>query len=116
MLIHIKNLGMQAIVGVNDWERTKPQRIFVNIELEFDGQRAADSDDLHEAIDYSALSKQITEAVEGWRFFLLEKLSTEILNLVMSDQRVLSGRVEVIKPGAIKSADSVSVTTSAERS
>ena len=107
---------MQAIIGVNDWERTQRQEIFVNIELEFDGQGAAESDDLHEAIDYSALSTQITKAVGGWKFFLLEKLSSEILNLVMSDARVLSASVEVIKPGAIESADSVSVTTSAQRS
>ena len=107
---------MQAIIGVNDWERTEPQEIFVNVELEFNGQAAADSDDLNEAIDYSALSKRITEAVGGWRFFLLEKLSSEILNLIMSDEKILSAWVEVIKPGAIKSADSVSVTTFAERS
>ncbi len=116
MLIHIKNLGMQAIVGVNDWERTQAQQIFLNIDLEFAGQAAADSDDLNQAIDYASLSERIIQAVAGWRFFLLEKLASEILNLIMQDQRVLSARVEVIKPDAIKAAEFVSVTTSAERS
>lgn len=116
MLIRIKNLRARTIIGVHDRERIEPQEIRVNIELEFAGQSAAESDDLDAAVDYASLSDQIVQALSQWRFSLLEKLATEILNLIMSDQRVLSATVEVDKPDAIAAAEAVSATVSAERS
>ena len=115
MLIRIKNLRRRAIVGVYDWEQQGPQDICVSIELDVDGGPAAASDDLADAVDYAALCDKITEAVGRWRFSLLEKLATEILNLALADGRVRAAVVEVAKPAAVPQAEGVSVSVSAER-
>ncbi|HDY64930.1 MAG TPA: dihydroneopterin aldolase, partial [Phycisphaerae bacterium] len=95
--------------------RNTPQDVLVNIEFEFDGAAAAESDDLPQAVDYAALSECITTLVKDSHFFLLEKLASEILKLVMADDRVQSASVMVQKPAAIPAAESVSVTASESR-
>lgn len=115
MIIRIKNLRLRTIVGVQDWERTRKQEIVVNIEMEFDGTKAAASDDLRDTVDYSALKRKLLDQVEQTNFFLLEKLATFILNIVMEDRLVLRATIEVDKPHALRFADSVSMTVSAKR-
>ncbi len=115
MLIRIKDLRAQTIIGVNDWERSELQEVCVNIEFEFDGQSAAESDDLSEAVDYASLTQSIVAGLGQWKFFLLEKLASEILAIIMADARVEQATVEVDKPGAIPQARSVSATVSAKR-
>ena len=48
-------------------------------------------------------------------FMLLEKLASEVLELVMVNQSVCRAEVEVDKPHALRFADSVSVSMSAGR-
>ena len=115
MWIHIKNLRLRTIIGVNDWERNTPQDILVNVKLEFDGVAAAESDDLRQAVDYAAISERITVLAQDSHFFLLEKLVSEILKLVMADDRVQSATVVVDKPAAVPAAESISVTASESR-
>lgn len=116
MLIQIKNLRLRTIVGIFDWERTQKQDVIINAEIEFDGSQAAQTDKIEDTVDYKAITKNIIELVESSQFFLVEKLCDEILGLIMADERVERATVEVDKPHALRFADSVSITSSAERS
>jgi D-erythro-7,8-dihydroneopterin triphosphate epimerase len=109
MIIRIKNLRLRAIVGVNPWERTEPQAVIINLEVEFDGQEAARSDNLEDTIDYRTISKKVIELVENSQYQLIETLAGNVLRTVMEDKRICRARVEVDKPNAVKSADSTSV-------
>ena len=115
MTIKIKNLRLRAIIGVNQWERQNRQEIIVNIEMEYDGSAAAASDRVEDAVDYSALKRRLLAEVEATEFFLLEKLATFVLNIVMQDSRIVSTVVEIDKPHALRFADSVSVTVRGHR-
>src|SRR5579862_929355 len=106
MIIRIKNLRLAAIVGVNPWERTERQAVIVNLAVEFDGEKAAKSDDILDTLDYRLMTKKVTELVEASSFQLIEALATAILDTLMSDPRVLKATVELDKPHAIKCADS----------
>lgn len=115
MIIRIKNLRLRTVIGVLEWERKTRQEVVLNIALEFDGARAARTDDLKDTLDYAGLKHRVVEAVEKSKFRLLEKLADAVLRIVMSDPRVLAATVESDKPGALHLADSVSVTCSAKR-
>ncbi len=115
MRIHLKNLRLRTIVGVNDWEQREPQGVRINVRFEFDGRRAAETDALEDTVDYSAMKRRIAEMVEGGRFQLIERLASEVLELVMADPRITRATVEVDKPTALRFADGVSVTVSAEK-
>ncbi|HLC96619.1 MAG TPA: dihydroneopterin aldolase [Candidatus Nanoarchaeia archaeon] len=109
MKIKITNLRLQAIIGINDWEREKKQDIVITVEAEFDGSRAADSDGIQDSVDYKKLTKKIISEVEKSKFFLLEKMVAHLLDMVMEDPKVREAKVTVDKPGALRFADSVSV-------
>ncbi len=41
--VHIKNLEVEAIIGIFQWEREVKQIISVDIEMDFDNKKAASS-------------------------------------------------------------------------
>ncbi len=114
-IIRIKNLRVNTIIGFNPEERTNPQEVVINAEIEVDVTEAAKSDDPSLIYDYKMVKKEIIRFVSMSRFLLLEKLTAEVLDLIMADRRVIRARVEVDKPFALRYADSVSVEMEARR-
>ena len=115
MKIHIKNLRIKTIIGINDWERAEKQDVIVNVEVELDASRATETDRIEDTINYKTLTKRIISEVELSEFYLLEKLAQHILNIVLENKKVTRGTVEVDKPQALRFADSVSVSCSGDR-
>ena len=115
MLIRIKNLRLRIVVGTNEWEREAPQDVTINVEMEFDGSEVARTDRIEDTIDYKAVKGRIIDVVEGSSFYLLDKLANRILETVMEEKKVQRATVEVDKPHALRFADSVSVSCSAQR-
>ena len=113
MIIKIKKLRLRTIVGTNDWEREKLQDVIINVKVEFDGSKAADTDSIDDTVNYKMIKTRIIETVEKSRFHLLEKLVSHILHVIMEDDRVQRAEVEVDKPHALRFAESVSVSCSA---
>lgn len=111
-IIRISNLRLRTIIGINDWERTTLQDVVVNIEIEAEIERAAQTDSIDDTLDYKNLTKQIIQHVEESSFQLIERLASSILDLILTLPRAVSAKVKVDKPGALRFADSVSVELS----
>lgn len=112
--IHIKDLLLRAIIGINDEERRNKQDVVVNITLYTDHTAAA-SDDIADTVNYRTIAKQIIKLVEESEFYLVEKLALEINHLCLADPRVERAVVTVEKPGALRFARSVGVTVDRTR-
>ncbi len=115
MRIRIKDLRLRAIIGCNDWEREKKQDITINVVMDVESEKAAETDDIADCTDYRDITKEIIEAVEASEFFLLERLAGFILDIVMKRPAVTSASVEVDKPHALRFSRSVSVEVTASR-
>ncbi len=76
---------------------------------------AVHDNDIDHALNYRTITKAIIPHVEGNRFALLERLTQEILDLVMSHESVRYAEVEVDKPHALRFAESVSITLAGHR-
>ncbi len=113
--IHIKNLRLRTVVGVDDWERRSPQDVIVNLSIEFDGSQAIKSDDVKNTVDYHDLQKRLVQEAKRSSFHLLAALAARIVEIVMEDTKVQKVTVEVDKPRALNFCDSVSVSCSARR-
>ncbi len=113
--IFIKDLLIQAIIGINPAERVTPQDVLINVTLFVDTRPAARSDDIADAVNYGTLAKQIRSFVATSNFFLIEKLAAEIMNLCLIDPRVTRARVTVEKPTILRDAKSAGVTIERER-
>jgi len=113
--IHIRDLSLRTIIGIQDWERDKQQDIVINLTLDYDAAKAAKSDDIADAVDYKALKKKIVQLTETARFNLVEKMASEVLKIAMEDSRVTAASVTIDKPQALRFAKSVGVTMSSSR-
>lgn len=108
--IHIKDLLLRTIVGINPNERVKKQDVLINITLYTDHSAAGESDNIEDTVNYKTIAKAIITLVEGAQFFLVEKMATEISEICLQDARVSRAVVTVEKPGALRFAQSVGVT------
>ena len=108
--IHIKDLLLRTVIGVNADERRDRQDVLINITLDVDLRTAGRSDDIEDAVNYRSITKRIIQLVEQSEYHLVEKLAAEIAALCLDDSLVESARVTVEKPGALRFARSVGVT------
>lgn len=115
MLIKIKDLRLRLVIGFKDWEREKPQDVIFNICMEVEDETAAITDEVSDSVDYKSLKQRIVEHVSGSSFFLIEKLASACLDVIMEEPKICRATVEVDKPHALRFADSVSVVLSRER-
>ena len=115
MIIRIKNLRLRTIIGINDWERNETQDVVLNVEIAFDGSRVAETGHIEDTVDYKKIKKQIIQQVEHSKFYLLDKLASQVLGIVMENEKVIRATVEIDKPQALRFADSVSLCCSGRR-
>jgi len=115
MIIKIENLKLRTIVGIYDWEKETKQDVIINIEMEFDGTKAIDTDNIEHTVDYKTITKQIIKMVEGTDFNLIERIAGEAISIVMDNEKVDKASVRVDKPGALRFTDTVSVTQTQNR-
>ncbi|WP_416886653.1 dihydroneopterin triphosphate 2'-epimerase [Marinospirillum sp.] len=113
--IRIKNLRLRTFIGIKEDEIQNQQDIVINVVLKYPADRAVAFNQIDEALNYRTITKKLIQHVEQGRFALLERLTRELLDLVMEHQQVLWAQVEVDKPHALRFSDSVSITLSAKR-
>ena len=114
--IHISDLLIRGIVGINPDEREKPQDILVNVTMWADTTKAAASDDIEDAVNYRSVAKAIIAHVEGGEPMLVERLAAELVGICFAaDSRVEAVELRVEKPSALRFAESVGVTTFRKR-
>ncbi|KAF0279257.1 dihydroneopterin triphosphate 2'-epimerase [Spiribacter aquaticus] len=113
--IRVKDLRLRTFIGFNDEEQRKRQDVVVNLRIDYDALAAARGDVVDEALDYKTITKQIIAHIEDNRFLLLEKLVNDLVELIMAHTAVQYAEVEVDKPHALRFADSVSLTMTAQR-
>ena len=114
-VIRIKNLLISAIIGFNPEERVNLQDVIINLEIEVDISKAIISDQEEVIYNYKTITKAIIAFVSESKYNLLERLTYEVLQLIMKDQRVIRAKVEIDKPRALRFADSVSVELEEKR-
>ena len=105
----IKDLVARGIIGINDWEREKPQEMLINITVFSDTRAAAQSDDLIDCVDYRALTKKAQSHAETAARFTVEALANDIAAICLEQELVQRVIVRVEKPGAVRFSKSVGV-------
>jgi FolB domain-containing protein len=107
--VFIKDLLARGIIGINDWEREKPQDILINISLYTDLSSAGDTDEFDRCIDYRKIAKRAQKLAETSQRFTVEALAADIARLCLEEREVQKVRVRVEKPHAVRFSSSVGV-------
>lgn len=98
LVIHIKDLAVEARHGVHPKEKQHPQRFIFNVKLTLDNDAAAVSDDLTDTLNYSELRQKIIDTALNNSFNLIERLAREVADQILRDKRVRKVVVSVDKP------------------
>ena len=107
--IFINDLQVETVIGIFDWEREIKQTISINLEMEFDISKAAQSDDINDSLDYKKVSKRIISLCEKADSYLVENLIEKIAQAVLKEFPVSKVTVSLEKPGALRGSKSVGI-------
>src|SRR4051812_21061683 len=95
--ILISSIDCVAAIGVTAEERTIKQRLSIDVEILTDAARAARSDSLKDAIDYSEIARLVMEVCQGRDFHLIETLAERLASGILTDFPTSQVRVLVRK-------------------
>ena len=107
--VFVQGLEARGIIGIEDWERKKPQTIRVDIEMAWDVSVPAIDDDIEKTLNYRSVSKAVLAHIEAHEYFLVETLADRLAAEIMRDFGVPWIRLRVSKPGAVRFSESVGV-------
>jgi 7,8-dihydroneopterin aldolase/epimerase/oxygenase len=99
--VSIRDLSVLAVIGVHDWEREVEQTLLISVEMvpeTADVRKAAASDNLADALDYSAVASTIAAVVRDGRFHLIETAAERVAERLLADFPVTWLRLELRKP------------------
>jgi dihydroneopterin aldolase len=108
-IVFLGGLEIETIIGIYDWERETKQTVVLDIEMAFDIQKAAVTDDIQYALDYKIVSKRIISFVETSQFLLVERLISEIASIIRIEFNVPWVKITLNKKGAIRGASDVGI-------
>ena len=105
----IRELKVEAILGILPQERVTPQPVLINITIYTDTRRAARSKDIVDAVNYAALADAATKLTIDGKYLLIETLVEDLAALSLSLAHVEDVSVRVEKPQAVPAAGAVGV-------
>jgi FolB domain-containing protein len=112
--ITIVDLEVSYRVGVPDEERAQPQRLLLTVEMTADFAAAARSDSIADTVDYFSVSQRLLTYGEGRSWKLIEKLASDLADVVLTEFQSAAVTIEV-KKFPIPQARLVSVSVSRTR-
>jgi dihydroneopterin aldolase len=109
MKIKIKDFKLITNIGIYDWEKNFDRELNLNLEIKINNQIASSTDNIEDTIDYELIYNQIKKLVAEKKFNLIEKLASEIIDLVMLDKRIDQCKIEIDKINIFSDVKSCSV-------
>lgn len=107
--IFLRQLEVEAIIGIWDWERQVKQKVSIDLEMAADIRKAAATDAIDDTLNYKNVAKRLIAFVADSEFQLVETLSERIAEIVVTEFDVPWVKVTVNKPGAIRGSRDVGI-------
>lgn len=108
-LIFIRDLRIETVIGVYEWERKIKQTVGIDLEIGTDIRKAAATDSIADTLNYKAVSKRLVQFVGESQFLLVETLAENIATILLKEFQVPWLRLVLSKPGALRGSREVGV-------
>ena len=108
-IIYLRDLRIETVIGVYDWEREIKQTVILDLDMATDIRQAAATDDIAHTLDYKSVAKRLISFVEQSEFQLVETLAERIAEIVLNEFDVPWLKLRVNKQGAVRGARDVGV-------
>ncbi len=107
--VFVRDLELEALIGVHRHERKRRQPVRINIDLAVRENVGALQDRLSQVLDYEVLVDEIKSLVAAGHINLVETLAEQVAVKCLADDRVGSVRVRIEKLAVLPEAASAGV-------
>ena len=107
--VFVRDLAVDATVGVHEHEKNGPQPLRVSIDLTVREMPRPVQDKLHEVVCYEDVVHKVQTICAAGHVNLIETLAERIAASCLADARVYTVRVRVEKTGAFEECGSVGI-------
>ena len=114
MKLKLNGIDVDCVIGERPDERTRPQRLRVDVVLTI-GDRASETDELADTVDYAALTEGIRAALVAAKCKMIERAAKVVCDLCLAAAKVSAAKVRVTKSGAIEHLESASAVVEATK-
>ncbi len=108
-IVYIRDLRVDAVIGVYEWEQRIHQTLRLDLELGADVAAAAAKDAIEDTVNYKAVAKRVVALVQASRYRLVETLAEHIAQALMTEFGLPWLRLSLGKPRAVRGAQEVGV-------
>ncbi len=108
----IKDLTLNILVGIHNFEKKKKQRVKFNIEILIDPYVYPNNEDLNSILNYEEVVMKIEKLTDNKHHKLLEDLAENIFNLIFKNKLVKKINLKLEKLDILKKTKSVGIEVS----
>ena len=108
--IFLRDLEVDATIGIFEWEKRIKQKLRINLEMATDIAKAAATDSIDDTLDYKAVSKRVMQFVADSRYELVETLIEKVAEILLKEFNIPWVRVTISKPGAARGSRDVGIS------
>lgn len=108
--LFIRRLEVLARIGIHDFEKTAPQRLWIDVDLYVSYENTTPkNDDIGEVVDYDFIRKVVAQRIEQGHIGLQETLCDELSHSMLNHPGVHAVRLSTCKPDVYPDTDAVGV-------
>ena len=107
--LFLRDIQLQAIVGVYDWERLQPQSLLLDLDLTLPNNQAGLTDDLADAVNYADLVERLRAFAQKSTRRLIEALAEDLAEFLLQEYAVEKVRLRLIKQGILPKVGEVGI-------
>ncbi len=108
-IVYLRDLRIDTIIGIYDWERRTRQTIILDLEMGADVARAAATERIEDALNYKDVAKRLIRFVGESDFQLVETLAERCAQIILDEFDVPWVHLALNKKGAVRGATDVGV-------
>ena len=111
-MVFIRELECSLIIGCFPHEKTKPQKIIIDVEMYKSLEAAAEKDDVTLTVDYADAVKKIQQFAQELKVELLETLAEKLAAFLIQEYSLEKIKIQIQKPEAIPGVPGVGIKIS----
>jgi len=105
--ILLKRFEVMISMGIHDFEREAPQRIWVSVDLFLQNKAAPTADEIAEVLDYDFLRREISALAATGHFNLQETFVEKLAEICLLRAEVTVVRIRTEKPDVYPDTEAI---------
>ena len=114
-LIFLYDFVVEAKIGVYKHEKNITQPLRINIVAKVKNPKNINDSNLHSVVCYNQISRKIKKIIKSGHTVLLEKLAEKIFQECFKNKRIITMKIRLEKPSAIKDAEGAGIEVERSR-